>query len=224
MSNGPFSLSTIVDKNIFQLNRTSALKKLMEAGLSTKQKIEQLGYLHAIIMKANAEGQAMMNELPDMLEGDKFGLKNRALDDNVLEVFIRHNPIVFNWFKKSYPTIAARMEAGLEERKSTQQMPVNPPPSSNDNEIHELRQQLHKMTALLEKKQKRITSNRLLPKKRRVAKPEEPEELEELEELEEPKELEELDDDYFYGSDLEESVEKEGGPSDRVNKRRRSSD
>ncbi|KAJ3270977.1 hypothetical protein HK104_004773, partial [Borealophlyctis nickersoniae] len=207
MSNAPFSLSTILDKPIFLLNRASAYEKLKVAGLSTKQKIQQLGYLHAIIMKANAEGQAMANELAEMLEGDKFGLKNRALENKDLEVFVRHNPIVFSWFKESYPEIAARMEAGLEERKSSQQIP-NPPPPSNSNEIHELRRQVQEMAALLQKKQKRI-GYKPPHKKQRVAEPKEHSAGVEPEEPEEP------DDDYLFESDSEESVEKEGGPSDQ---------
>ncbi|KAJ3255966.1 hypothetical protein HK104_007114, partial [Borealophlyctis nickersoniae] len=215
------SLSTIAEKPIFVLNRTSAYDKLENAGFSTAQKLAQLRYLHTIIVKANAEGRAMMNVLAEMLEGDKFGLKNRALDDKDLEEVIIYNPVVFGWFKDSYPEIADRMEAGLEERKSSRQITKPPPPPpSNDNKIHELRRQVQEMaarlqkkqkhitynrhtTALLQKKQKRITYNRHTNKKRKVAEPEEHSAGEE--------------DFLFYESDLEESggSSDQGGPSTR---------
>ncbi|KAJ3269559.1 hypothetical protein HK104_005108, partial [Borealophlyctis nickersoniae] len=153
MSKSTFSLHSITEKAVFQLNRESAAAKLEGVGLTTTQILENLGHLYNAARKASGEVDEMRNNLAGRLAVEKFGLSNRKLDTSLLENFVRNNPLVFQWFKDAYPDIARMLEAGLAERKQSQRnlyQRITAPPS-NDNEIHELKEQLRQLQALVNK-------------------------------------------------------------------------
>ncbi|KAJ3275069.1 hypothetical protein HK104_003978 [Borealophlyctis nickersoniae] len=183
------SLKSIGGKkgSIFVLgaSRESAIRKLKDATFTTAELLDEV---------AEGEIKELKKILAEKLQRDEFGLRNAALTEDKLALFVE-NTRVFEWFAAGHSKVAGRIEAGLRERLA--------PPMSDAERIRELEEQNRHLLDLLKNQQNQphpipinypSIDRQLPPRKRlRIAEPE-------------------PEDDFFASSD-EESVEKEGGPS-----------